>query len=122
MAVLGTMTLSLIAALDGIPTEYLKIARNLGTSRIRMWWYIRLPAIIPGTMTAIRMSFFGAWMAVLAGEMAGLNSGLGYMIIMAQQMYNMKLVMIGILTIGFIGFVIDRLLLLINARLLRWVQ
>jgi ABC-type nitrate/sulfonate/bicarbonate transport system permease component len=122
MAVLGTMTLSLIAALDGIPAEYLKIAHNLGTSRIRMWWYVRLPAIIPGTMTAIRMSFFGAWMAVLAGEMAGLNSGLGYMIIMAQQMYNMKLVMIGILAIGFIGFAIDRLLLLINARLLRWIQ
>ncbi|ABI60275.1 MULTISPECIES: ABC transporter permease [Nitrosomonas] len=122
MAVLGTMTLSLIAALDSIPDEYLKIAHNLGTSRIRMWWYIRLPAIIPSTMTAIRMSFFGAWMAVLAGEMAGLNSGLGYMIIMAQQMYNMKLVMVGILAIGFIGFAIDRLLLLINARLLQWVQ
>ncbi|BBL35481.1 hypothetical protein Nstercoris_01749 [Nitrosomonas stercoris] len=122
MAVLGIMTLSLVAALDGIPPEYLKIAHNLGTSRSRMWWYIRLPAIIPDAMTAIRMSFFGAWMAVLAGEMAGLNSGLGYMIIMAQQMYNMKLVMIGILAIGFIGFAIDRLLLLINARLLRWAQ
>jgi len=122
MAVLGTMSLSLIAALDGIPAEYLKIARNLGTSRMRMWWHVRLPAISPGAMTAIRMSFFGAWMAVLAGEMAGINSGLGYMIIMAQQMYNMKLVMIGILAIGFIGFAIDRLLLLANARLLQWVQ
>ncbi len=122
MAVLGTMSLSLIAALDGIPAEYLKIAHNLGTSRMRMWWYVRLPAITPGAMTAIRMSFFGAWMAVLAGEMAGINSGLGYMIIMAQQMYNMKLVMIGILTIGFIGFAIDRLLLLANTRLLQWVQ
>lgn len=122
MAVLGTMSLSLIAALDGIPAEYLKIARNLGTSRMRMWWHVRLPAITPGAMTAIRMSFFGAWMAVLAGEMAGINSGLGYMIIMAQQMYNMKLVMIGILAIGFIGFAIDRLLLLANARLLQWVQ
>lgn len=122
MAVLGTMSLSLIAALDGIPAEYLKIARNLGTSRMRMWWHVRLPAITSGAMTAIRMSFFGAWMAVLAGEMAGINSGLGYMIIMAQQMYNMKLVMIGILAIGFIGFAIDRLLLLANARLLQWVQ
>lgn len=122
MAALGTMSLSLIAALDGIPAEYLKIAHNLGTSRMRMWWYVRLPAITPGAMTAIRMSFFGAWMAVLAGEMAGINSGLGYMIIMAQQMYNMKLVMIGILTIGFIGFAIDRLLLLANTRLLQWVQ
>ncbi|WP_240141470.1 ABC transporter permease subunit [Nitrosomonas sp. HPC101] len=122
MAVLGTMSLSLIAALDGIPAEYLKIARNLGTSRMRMWWYVRLPAITPGAMTAIRMSFFGAWMAVLAGEMAGINSGLGYMIIMAQQMYNMKLVMIGILAIGFIGFIIDRLLLLANAKLLQWIE
>ena len=122
MAVLGTMSLSLIAALDGIPAEYLKIARNLGTSRMRMWWHVRLPAITPGAMTAIRMSFFGAWMAVLAGEMAGINSGLGYMIIMAQQMYNMKLVMIGILAIGFIGFAIDRLLLLANARLLQWIE
>jgi len=122
MAVLGTMSLSLIAALDGIPAEYLKIAHNLGTSRMRMWWHVRLPAITPSAMTAIRMSFFGAWMAVLAGEMAGINSGLGYMIIMAQQMYNMKMVMIGILAIGFIGFVIDRLLLLVNARLLQWVQ
>ena len=122
MAVLGTMSLSLIAALDGIPAEYLKIARNLETSRTRMWWYVRLPAIAPGAMIAIRMSFFGAWMAVLAGEMAGINSGLGYMIIMAQQMYNMKLVMIGILTIGFIGFAIDRLLLLANTRLLQWIE
>lgn len=122
MAVLGTMSLSLIAALDDIPVEYLKIARSLGTSRTRMWWHVRLPAITPGAMTAIRMSFFGAWMAVLAGEMAGINSGLGYMIIMAQQMYNMKLVMIGILAIGFIGFAIDRLLLLANARLLQWTR
>ncbi|MCC6916185.1 ABC transporter permease subunit [Nitrosomonas sp.] len=122
MAVLGTMSLSLIAALDDIPAEYLKIARSLGTSRIRMWWHIRLPAIVPGAMTAIRMSFFGAWMAVLAGEMAGINSGLGYMIIMAQQMYNMKLVMIGILAIGFIGFAVDRLLLLAGARLLQWTR
>ena len=122
MAVLGTMSLSLIAALDDIPAEYLKIAHSLGTSRFRMWWHVRLPAIIPSAMTAIRMSFFGAWMAVLAGEMAGINSGLGYMIIMAQQMYNMKLVMIGILAIGFIGFAIDRLLLLANDRLLQWIR
>ena len=61
-----------------------------------------------------------AWMAVLAGEMAGINSGLGYLIIMGQQMYNMKLVMIGIIAIGMIGFFMDRLLLLIQRRILWW--
>jgi NitT/TauT family transport system permease protein len=52
--------------------------------------------------------------------MAGINSGLGYLIIMGQQMYNMKLVMIGIIAIGVIGFFMDRLLLLIQRRILWW--
>lgn len=114
MAVFGTLTLSLASALEHIAPEYLAIARNLRTSRLRLWWYVRLPAILPGALTSLRMAFLGAWMAALAGEMAGINSGLGYMIVMAQQMYNMKIVMIGILTIGLIGFTVDRLLLILN--------
>ena len=73
-------------------------------------------------MTSLRMAFFGAWMAVLAGEMAGINSGLGYMIIMAQQMYNMPLVMVGVMTIGVVGFVVDRLMLLLGRRLTGWAS
>jgi NitT/TauT family transport system permease protein len=122
MAVVGAMTLSLVAALDNLPTEYLKIARNLDTSPIRLWWNVRLPAIAPGAITAVRMCFFGAWMAVLAGEMAGINSGLGYMIIVAQQVYDMPLVMIGIMIIGVVGFAIDRLLLLLSDKVLTWQQ
>ncbi len=111
MAVSGTLTLSLVAALENIAPEYLAIARNLRASRWGLWWNVRLPAILPAALTSLRMAFFGAWMAALAGEMAGINSGLGYMIVMAQQMYNMKVVMIGILVIGLIGFAVDRLLL-----------
>jgi ABC-type nitrate/sulfonate/bicarbonate transport system permease component len=114
MAVFGTLALSLVAAIEHVAPEYLAIARNLRTSPWRLWWNVRLPAILPGALTALRMAFFGAWMAALAGEMAGINSGLGYMIVMAQQMYNMKVVMIGILVIGLIGFTVDRLLLVLN--------
>ena len=71
-------------------------------------------------MTMVRMSFFAAWMAVLAGEMAGINSGLGYLIIMGQQMYNMKLVMVGIIAIGVVGFALDRLLLVLQRRIIWW--
>lgn len=120
LAVLGTMTLSLIAALDAVDPQYLNIARNLGCTRRQIWLRVRLPAIAPNAMTSLRMAFFGAWMAVLAGEMAGINSGLGYMIIMAQQMYNMPLVMVGVMTIGVVGFVVDRLLLLLGRRFTGW--
>lgn len=122
LAVLGAMTLSLVAALDAIDPQYLNIARNLRCTRQQIWLRVRLPAIAPSAMTSLRMAFFGAWMAVLAGEMAGINSGLGYMIIMAQQMYNMPLVMVGVMTIGVVGFVVDRLMLLLGRRLTGWAS
>lgn len=120
MAIFGSMTVSAVAAFDSVPEEMLKVGRSLGTKRMHMWTRVIIPAAAPSLMVMARMSFFAAWMAVLAGEMAGINSGLGYLIILGQQMYNMKLVMVGIITIGVLGFVIDRLLLLIQRRLLWW--
>lgn len=120
MAIFGSMTVSAVSAFEAVPKEYVKVAENLGTSRLRIWRSVLFPAALPAILTMMRLSFFGAWMAVLAGEMAGINSGLGYLIIMGQQMYNMKLVMVGIMTIGVIGFAMDRLLLLIQRRLLWW--
>lgn len=108
MAVIGSATLSLFAAIERVPLEYLKIAESLQTRRLRLWTRVLLPAIAPAMATSVRLSFFGAWMAVLAGEMAGLNSGLGYMIIMGQQTYNMKLVMLSILFIALVGLIMDR--------------
>ncbi|WP_319557451.1 ABC transporter permease [Thiomicrorhabdus sp.] len=120
MAIFGSMTVSAVAAFDSVPEEMLKVGRSLGTSSTHMWTRVIIPAAAPDLMVMARMSFFAAWMAVLAGEMAGINSGLGYLIILGQQMYNMKLVMVGIITIGVLGFAIDRLLLLIQRRLLWW--
>jgi ABC-type nitrate/sulfonate/bicarbonate transport system permease component len=120
MAIFGSITLAAVAAFDDVPKEYLKVAQTLGTPRLRVWRRVLLPGAAPSIMTMTRMSLFGAWMAVLAGEMAGINSGLGYLIIMGQQMYNMKLVMVGVLTIGVIGFAMDRLMLIVQRRLLWW--
>lgn len=122
MAIFGSMTLASVAAFDGVPREYLKVAQSLATPKLRMWLRVILPAAAQDIMTVARMSFFGAWMAVLAGEMAGINSGLGYLIIMGQQMYNMRLVMVGIVCIGFIGLTIDRLLLMAQRRIVWWVR
>ncbi len=120
MAIFGSMSCAAVAAFDAVPPTYLKVARSMGAGRGRLWLTVILPAAAPGLMTMVRMSFFGAWMAVLAGEMAGINSGLGYLIIMGQQMYNMKLVMVGVIAIGVVGFALDRALLMLQRRLIWW--
>ena len=120
MGIAASMTLAVVAALGGVPGEYIKSARSLGTTGWRLWLRVILPAAAPGVATAIRLSFFAAWMSVLAGEMAGINSGLGSLVILGQQEFQMKLVMAGLVTIGLLGFGFDRLLLLIRRRLLWW--
>lgn len=122
MAIFGSMCCAAVAAFDSVPQEYRKVARSLGAGTAEMWRTVLLPAAAPSLMTMVRMSFFAAWMAVLAGEMAGINSGLGYLIIMGQQMYNMKLVMVGIIAIGVVGFALDRLLLLAQRRIVWWEE
>jgi NitT/TauT family transport system permease protein len=120
MGIAGSATVAAVAALDDVPDEYRKVARLLGASGANYWLRVIVPAAAPGLVTTMRMSFFGAWMAVLAGEMAGISSGLGALIILGQQQFNMKLVMAGIVVIGLLGFVIDQLLAWIGRRMVWW--
>ncbi|MBD3884500.1 ABC transporter permease subunit [Phormidium tenue FACHB-886] len=120
MGVFAVMTLATAAAIGSVPPELIKTARSLGARKERLWLWVVLPAAAPSLLTIVRVNFFAAWMAVLAGEMAGINSGLGALIILGQQQFNMKLVMVGVLTIGVVGFAIDRLMLLVQRRLLWW--
>jgi NitT/TauT family transport system permease protein len=120
MGIVGSATVAAVAALDDVPDEYRKVARLLGASGVNYWLRIVVPAAAPALVTTMRMSFFGAWMAVLAGEMAGISSGLGALIILGQQQFNMKLVMSGIVVIGLLGFLIDQLLAWAGRRLVWW--
>lgn len=120
MAIFGSMCCAAVAAFDAVPDEYRKVARSMSVGPFEMWRTVLLPAAAPSLMTMVRMSFFAAWMAVLAGEMAGINSGLGYLIITGQQMYNMNLVMVGVIAIGVVGFALDRLLLVAQRRIVWW--
>jgi NitT/TauT family transport system permease protein len=122
MGIFATMTLATVAAVTAVAPEYIKGARCLGSRGWRLWLRVIIPAAAPSLATAIRISFFAAWMSVLAGEMAGIDSGLGALVILGQQEFQMKLVMAGLVTIGVLGFGFDRLLLLLRRRVLWWEE
>jgi len=120
LAIFGGVATAAVAAFDSVPQEHLHAARLLGARGPLLWWRVILPASAPALVTVARLSFFGAWMAVLAGEMAGISSGLGALIMLGQQQFNMNLVMVGVVTIGALGFAVDRLLLVAGRRIVWW--
>lgn len=120
MGVYFILTIATLAEIKRVPDEFLITAGNLGAKPAARWVRVVLPAILPGVFTLLRTNFIAAWMAVLVAEMVGLRDGLGAIIMMGRNLFNNDLIMLGMVIIGISGFVVDRLLLLINKRLVWW--
>lgn len=120
MGVYFILTIATLAEIERVPAEYLTVAENLGATPAERWFTVVLPAILPGVFMLLRTNFIAAWMAVLVAEMVGLRDGLGAIIMMGRNLFNNELIMFGMVIIGVTGFLVDKILALIGARLLWW--
>ena len=77
---------------------------------------IALPAIFNG----LRIAHGFAWILIVVGEMTGVPTGLGSVIMDGRTLSRTDLVVTGMIVIGVCGFVTDRIIVLISNRLLRW--
>lgn len=110
-----------INARDGfrrVQPEHKELAKNLQLSRMRYFLNIVLPSAIPYIITGIRIGFGYSWRALIGAELIAASAGLGYLIIDSQEMMRTADVMVGILSIGLIGWILDTLFeRLVRARL-----
>lgn len=114
------LTLATVNTIRNVNQLYINTARVLGASRRQVMLHIILPAIIPDLFVILRMNLFGAWMAVLAAEMVGVNTGLGAIVMVGRQMFNPKLMFLGMAIIGLVGYLLDLGFAQIQKRVLWW--
>ncbi len=109
MAVSFQLVLATAAAAAAVPQVYYRVAADLGYGRLETLTRITLPAILPQLSTALRVAIGVAWMVVVAAEMLGVHSGLGFLISDGRNALRMDLVVVGMITIGLIGIGLDAL-------------
>ena len=100
-----------------IPQDYWNVAKVLRLSRTTTFTKIMLPATMPYIFAGYRLSLGIAWLVIVASEMLTGTPGVGGFL---WQEYNSLIyahILLAILTIGVIGFVLDRLMGLAEARL-----
>ncbi|MBV8165849.1 MAG: ABC transporter permease [Alphaproteobacteria bacterium] len=114
------LTINTVVAVKSVDARLIKTARTFGASPRQVWIWVVFPAVLPTVFTMLRMNFFGAWMAVLAAEMVGLKNGLGMVIMLGREMYNPKLILLGMCLVGITGYLVDTLLVLIERKVLWW--
>jgi NitT/TauT family transport system permease protein len=120
MGIYFILTISTVAAVKAVDERLIKTARSHGASKVQIWTRVVFPAVLPQVFTMLRINFFAAWMAVLAAEMVGLKNGLGMMIILGREMFNTKLILLGMCMVGATGYFVDALLVQIQRKILWW--
>ena len=75
------IVVSTTATVSAINPIYFQVGANFNFTRWEMITRVIVPAMIPGTITALRISVTIAWLVVVAAEMIAVQSGLGYLIL-----------------------------------------
>lgn len=111
--------LATVAAVNRIEPTYLKVASNFELSQKDLMWKIILPAAFPAIGAGLHMAIGSAWIFLVAGEMIGAQSGLGYLIVDARNALDLDTVLAALVTIGVIGLALDHLLRFFEAGIKR---
>jgi NitT/TauT family transport system permease protein len=97
-----------------------KAARMMGANETELLSRVILPAALPSILTGVRLSMGIAWVLVVVAEILAVRSGLGYLLNDAYLFYRNDVVIAAMLSIGLLGFLSDRLVVLVRDMLLTW--
>ena len=112
--------LNTISGVKGVPVLFIESAYTLGASSWQILTKVVLPASMPNILSGLRIGIGIGWMSLVAAEMMGQDYGLGSFIINSSTVLRMDRVVVGMITIGFLGFLMDRLFKEIESSLLSW--
>lgn len=108
---LWSVLLNTTAGVMSVDRKLMELAYVYRISKVKAVFKIILPSALYNIFTGLRLGIGGAWMSVVAAEMIGATSGIGYMIMFAKALAQAANMYVLVLVIGIIGFLIDRVLL-----------
>ena len=121
-AVFFVVTYNTLLGVASIPLPLRHAASSLGAGGWAMLTQVLLPGALPNIVTGVRTGLGFAWRGLIAAEMIATNVGLGYMLFLARDFYRTEVIVFGMIVIGILWLLIDRLLLapLERATIERW--
>lgn len=110
LAAFFPVLLTTVSAVNKIDSVYIKIAQNFGLGRIQTLFKVIFPAVFPQIVNGLHLAVGTAWIFLVAGEMAGSQSGLGYRIVEARNNLQVDILLATIVVIGILGIILDIIL------------
>lgn len=112
--------LNTIFGVRSVDLRLFEAANMLGCDGARLFRQVVLPAALPSIFTGLRLGHGFAWILIVVGEMTGVPTGLGSVIMDGRTLSRTDLVITGMIVIGVAGFLCDRVIVSLNNHVLRW--
>lgn len=103
-----------------IPEIYLDVARNAGASRMQIYRMVALPAALPMIFSGLRLAVGSAFIIIAAAEFVGARNGLGWMIWMSWQTFQVSKMFVGIVVLSALGYSFSMGIDWIERRVVPW--
>lgn len=112
--------LSTVSGVKQVDRLLVNSALSMGASRRFIFFKVVLPASLPSIFTGVRLAGAYSITALVAAEMIGAHSGLGFLTLNSQETFQIPTMYAGILLLAVLGLLLNYLLALLERRLLRW--
>jgi sulfonate transport system permease protein len=103
-----------------VPRPYREVAQVLRLRRRSVFTKLLIPAALPTVFGGIRLALSHAWIALIVVEMLAAAEGVGYMMVWGRTLFQIDIVIVGMLIIGAIGLLMDTGLSRIERGMRRW--
>jgi ABC-type nitrate/sulfonate/bicarbonate transport system permease component len=112
--------LNTMLGVQSIDESYLRAANCLGASRWQAFRHVVVPGALPFIFTGLQISIGVSWFSLVAAEMVSGQYGLGYVIWTSYVMVRYPTIVIGMVTLGLVGYTTSALVRIAGDYLMEW--
>lgn len=118
-ATLIIVLLNTAAGVSRTPVTRIRAARCLGAGEYDVFLKVVLPSAVPYVLTGMRVALGFSFMGIVAAELIGAREGLGFLIMNSQLLLQTEQLFVGLLSLGVVGAIIDRVFRILLDRYTR---
>ncbi|WP_376739031.1 ABC transporter permease [Paenibacillus sp. 598K] len=117
-ATLFIVMMNTLTGVLSLEEDKVRSARSMGASEWQILLHVVIPATTPYMFTGVRIAMGTSYMAIIGAEMIAANEGIGYLIWNSRLFFRTDWIFVGLICLGLMGFVTDRLVGWLGKKLL----
>lgn len=116
----SAILLNTVNGVKNVDPNLIKAARSMASPQLTIFLKVVLPSAFPSIITGIRISATSSILVLIAAEMMGASSGLGYLLYDTQMKYQISKMYASIVTMSLIGIIVNYIIVAFEKKICVW--